>query len=184
MRITGGNFRGRLLEQPRDNRIRPTSDKVRQAIFNMIEARGRLHGAIVMDAFCGTGALGLEALSRGATACIFSDNDPTSLALAKRNAKSLEITHTEFLKMDAGRAPQPNHLFGKVSLLFLDPPYKKGLIAASLTALTEQGWLAENCLIVAESEKNYALDDVQISYDLLQQKNYGDTSVHIMELKS
>lgn len=184
MRITGGHHRGRLLEQPKDRRIRPTSDKVRQAIFNMIEARGRLQGAIVMDAFCGTGALGLEALSRGAAACLFSDNDPTSLALTKRNGAALKILHAHYLKMDAGKAPAPDHIFGKVDLLFLDPPYKKGLIAASLESLSAQGWLAEKCLVVAESEKGYTLDALQIPYEMLQQKNYGDTSVHILELQS
>ena len=92
MRITGGEFSGRILEAPKGSDIRPTSDKVRLAVFNMLNSRGLVENAIVLDAFCGTGALGLEALSWGAAHAVFIDKNRTSLDLCKRNCAALKIT--------------------------------------------------------------------------------------------
>ena len=128
MRIVGGAHSGRKLSVPKSNDIRPTSDKVRGAIFNALDARGAVNGARVLDAFCGSGALGLEALSRGAAHVTFWDNDSRSLALAKENAASLGVvSDCVFQKRDALKSPDPKP--GEVfDLVFMDPPYRKNMI--------------------------------------------------------
>src|SRR4051812_47392489 len=101
MRITAGPWRGRHLEVPGGNAVRPTSDKVRQAIFNILLAHGHPQDSFVLDAFCGTGALGLEALSRGAAHCFFMDSSKKSLAAAECNARAVKTEHAHFILGDA-----------------------------------------------------------------------------------
>ena len=101
MRIISGRYKGRVLEAPRGNDIRPTSDKVRGSVFNILRGRGVLDGVSVLDLFCGTGALGLEALSNGARQCVFVDKDRRSLDLARRNADRLGAEGCAFILQDA-----------------------------------------------------------------------------------
>ena len=176
MRIVAGKYRGLRLQVPAGRDIRPTSDKVRGAVFNALEARGAVVDAQVLDCFCGTGALGLEALSRGAEFCAFWDKDQRSLDLAKANAESLEVMdRCAFIKRDAARpsdAPQDQ----KYSLVFLDPPYRKNLTAPVLKALSEHGWLADDAICVLEIEKEYDLD-MSAAFTLQLEKIYGDTKI-------
>lgn len=176
MRIIGGSARGRQLNTPVGMDIRPTSDKVRSAIFNALFSRGGVVDAVVMDAFCGTGALGLEALSQGAKACYFFDNAKVSLNLAKQNAADLGLTDgAHFAQKDATKLGERPSSMPPVTILFLDPPYRKGLIQPTLDALKSGNWLADGAMIVIETEKESAplTGFGELSFD----KTYGETRV-------
>ena len=156
MRIVGGKHRGRVLDSPPDVAVRPTSDRARESLFNILEhgklARSGLspvRAARVLDAFCGTGALGLEALSRGAAFATFIDTSAGALRLAQTNAKKLgETGHARFLQADATQPPRPD---APCTLVFLDPPYGEDLAVTALAALADAGWLAEGAIVVVES---------------------------------
>jgi len=156
MRIVGGRHRGRRLTPPRDAALRPTADRVREALFNILthaglatDGQAGLDGVAVLDACCGTGALGLEAISRGALSCIFLDITEPHLALARRNAETLgESGRCRFLRGDACRPPPAPY---PCSLVFLDPPYRKGLVLPILAGLGAAGWYAPNALVVVET---------------------------------
>lgn len=155
MRIIAGKHRGLALESPASDAIRPTGDRARQALFNILEHRfglgaaSPLQGAVVLDVFCGSGALGLEALSRGATRCHFIDKDATAVALAERNAgRAKETAACRFVLRDATRLPQAPEA---ATLAFLDPPYGEGLAEAALAALRDKGWLAPGAIVSVES---------------------------------
>lgn len=180
MRITGGVYGGRLLESPRDRTIRPTSDKVRLAVFNILTARGLVEDAVVLDAFCGTGALGLEALSRGALCCTFMDKNGGSLALAKKNYAALKINAKDnFVLKDAAKPGKNPHPENAATLVFLDPPYKQGLIDQALPALLEGGWIRADAFILIEFEKSYDLRALS-GYDILMERTYGDTGIALL----
>ncbi len=179
MRIVAGEYGGRRLQVPKDNLIRPTSDKVRGAIFNALQAQGAVDGARVLDGFCGTGALGLEALSRGADHCTFIDKSKVSLGLAKANAESLgALGQSAFLLKDLGGS----FLLEKTAefdLVFLDAPYRKNLISDCLQRLGEIGCLAQDCDIVVEAEKDFA-PILEGSFAVQSMKTYGDTAIFYM----
>jgi 16S rRNA (guanine966-N2)-methyltransferase len=155
MRIVAGRHRGRELTSPPDAAVRPTSDRARESLFNILEhgklapgGLSPLRDARVLDGFCGTGALGLEALSRGAARATFIDNDTGVLKLARGNAQKLgEQTTTTFLQADATKPPagQP------CNVVFLDPPYDKGLVDSTLAGLAARNWLAPGAIVVVET---------------------------------
>ena len=173
MRIVAGTYGGRRLEVPKGRDIRPTSDKVRGAIFNALTSRGMVQSARVLDCFCGTGALGLEALSRGASHCTFVDSAPESLKLTKINAAALDAKAADFILKDAGKLPPAPQGY---TLLFLDPPYNKDLILPTLAHLDKQGWIAPGAMIVIEAEKNFTAA-LPAPFTLLDERTYGDTKV-------
>ena len=158
MRIVGGRHRGRQLETPADLPIRPTSDRAREALFNILEhgklAQGGLspvRGARVLDAFCGTGALGLEALSRGAAHAVFIDRDPAALRLARRNlAAAKETAQATFIAADATRPPPADQ---PCTLVFLDPPYDQEALEPAVAALAKAGWIGPGAIVVAEVDR-------------------------------
>jgi 16S rRNA (guanine966-N2)-methyltransferase len=154
MRIVAGRHRGRRLLAPPDETVRPTSDRAREALFNIL-SHGRLAAegipfahAAVLDAFAGTGALGLEALSRGAAEAVFIEQDREALAFLRQNIATLgEDARTRIVPGDATRPPRAP---SACKLAFLDPPYRSGLAAAALSALDLAGWLAPGALAIAE----------------------------------
>jgi 16S rRNA (guanine966-N2)-methyltransferase len=154
MRIVGGKHRGRRLLAPPGDNVRPTSDRAREALFDIL-SHGRFAadgipfaGAAVLDAFAGTGALGLEALSRGAAEVVFFERDPEALAILRRNVASLgESARAEILACDATRPPRAGL---RCAVAFLDPPYRSGVAAAALSAIAAAGWLAAHALAVIE----------------------------------
>jgi len=157
MRIVAGQWRGRALAAPKGEATRPTADRVRQALFDMLlhapwGGRDRVVGATVLDAFAGTGALGLEALSRGATHAHFIERDRAALAALRANIATLRAEAT----VHAGDAlhPPPGIACG---LVFLDPPYGATLVERSLAALAAAGWIAPGALVVAETGRDEAL---------------------------
>lgn len=182
MRITGGKFGGRSLAAPADNRVRPTSDKVRQAIFNILQHQSfqpdfALEGARAADLFAGTGALGLEAISHGASFCLFVEDAAESRALIQRNVEALGLTGaTKLWRRDATKlgamAPGAG---GPFDLVFLDPPYRNNLVAPALQSLRDGGWLSPNVLIVVETaEDESAGGEGFMKHD---ERVYGDTRV-------
>jgi 16S rRNA (guanine966-N2)-methyltransferase len=183
VRITGGRFGGRTLAGPKDLAVRPTSDKVRQAVFNIIahhefETGFALDGARVIDLFAGTGAMGIEAVSRGAQFCLFVDEAAESRALLRANVEALQLTgHSKIWRRDATRlgAMSPG-AGGPFELAFLDPPYRKHLLAPAMTSLVDGQWLAANALVVCECAEEEAAADVD-GFTKLDERVYGDTRV-------
>jgi 16S rRNA (guanine966-N2)-methyltransferase len=154
LRIVGGVHRGRRLVVPPGDLVRPTSDRAREALFNILS-----HGSFaasglpfaarpVLDAFAGTGALGLEALSRGASAAAFIDNGRDALATLRRNVRALD--EDDRVHIVAGDATRPPRAAFACAVAFLDPPYGSGLAASALPALAASGWLAAGALTVVE----------------------------------
>ena len=190
MRITGGRFGGRPLAAPADDRVRPTSDKVRQAVFNILAHNDfgygfSLENAGVIDLFAGTGAMGLEALSRGARYCLFVDNSAESRALVRENVEQLALTGaTKIWRRDAtDLGPLSGNSGGPFELAFLDPPYRRNLLLPALYALCEGSWLAPNALVVAE----YSIEEDPSAcegFESLDTRSYGDTSVAFLKTKS
>ncbi len=178
MRIVAGEHRSRVLESPKGDAIRPTSDKVRGALFNMLQSRGLVVDATVIDVFCGTGALGLEALSQGAQSCVFIDKNHQSLDLTKRNIQTLkEEGRSKAIVADGTKLPARPDDVAPATLVFLDPPYGKGLAEPTLNALAAQGWLAPECFCVVEESSVFRVLD---GFELLQQKQYGDTHIALV----
>lgn len=180
MRIVAGVHRSRNLMAPKGQDIRPTSDKVRQAIFNALQHRGAVADAVVLDAFAGSGALGLEALSQGAQHCVFMDMARESLRLSEDNARYLKETpRCTFLLGDTLAPGARPAAISPITLLFLDPPYRYDLVPDAFEALVKKGWLAEDCVIVAEAEK--AADLSALPGVPTFNKLYGDTRVVITQ---
>jgi 16S rRNA (guanine966-N2)-methyltransferase len=153
MRIVAGKHRGRVLAAPTGRDTRPTSARAREALFNIL-AHGDLgdapplDGAIVLDAFAGTGAFAFEALSRGAQFATLLDTDRAALAAAKANAAALKETAT--VAIEPRDATRPGRAARAHSLVFLDPPYRQDLAVPALTALANQGWIDAGALVIAE----------------------------------
>src|ERR671928_1268286 len=152
MRIVGGRWRGRSLKGPSSDAIRPTSDRLRETIFNILQHGydDPVEGARVLDLFAGTGAMGLEALSRGAAFALFVDDSAQARGLIRENVEALGVGgQSRLFRRDATRlgAAAPNEPF---SLVFCDPPYGKGLAEKALASCVEGGWLTPDALIVIE----------------------------------
>lgn len=181
MRVVGGTFRGRALATPSDDAIRPTSDRVREAVFNIIAhgtAAVDLTGKRVIDLFAGTGALGIEALSRGARFCLFVDDHLESRAIIRRNVEALHLTGvTKIWRRDATElGPIEPNAGGAFGLVFLDPPYRKGLAPRALESARAGGWLAPHALCIAETEADESFD-APAGFTLHDARVYGDTRV-------
>ena len=176
MRIITGEYRGRKLEAPKGRDVRPTSDKVKEAIFSILLAN--VPGAVCVDLFAGTGGLGLEALSRGASRCYFGDKSRESIAIIKRNVlhcgaqdRSI-ILPGEYQKVLASLR-EPADLF------FLDPPYRAGLMLDCISRISELGLLREDGLIVAEHGKDEELPLEIAGFEKQKERKYGTIRISI-----
>ena len=190
MRIIGGRFRGTRLSAPGSTpsraaghgHLRPTSDRVRESVFNLL-AHGRYgtppppEGRRVLDLFAGTGALGLEALSRGAAFAVFVEDHPSSRALIRENVERLRLTgQTKLWRRDATKLGPCRG--APYDLVFADPPYHRGLAAAALASARDGGWVAPGAIVVVETaldEEPPALPGLALADD----RHYGDTRVVI-----
>src|SRR5205085_12480422 len=155
MRVVGGRLRGRNLASPSSREIRPTADRLRESVFNILMHAydNPIEGARVLDLFAGTGALGIEAISRGAKFALFVDNGAEARALLRNNVESLGLGGvTKVYRRDA-TDPGPAHPVEPFSLVFIDPPYGNGLAEKSLAALRDGGWLTPGALLVVEEAK-------------------------------
>jgi 16S rRNA (guanine966-N2)-methyltransferase len=188
MRIVGGKHRGRRIEAPPGDAVRPTSDRAREAIFNILAHGGfgaggasPVAGAVVLDVFCGTGAMGLEALSRGATRAIFIDNEPQSLVAARANIAALkEQAAARVMAADATRPPARPKDLPAATLAFFDPPYAEALAAAALAAFAEQGWLASGALCVVEEGARATALAPPPGFESLDSRRYGAARVTLL----
>jgi 16S rRNA (guanine966-N2)-methyltransferase len=179
MRIVAGQFRGRPLAAPEGVHTRPTSDRVREAVFNILEhgvAGFSLAGLRVLDLFAGTGALGLEALSRGAAFCLFVEEDAAARGLIRRNIETLGLTGVTkvFRRNATDLGPAGNR--GGFGLAFLDPPYERGLSERALASAAAGGWLVPGAVAVIE-ERRRATVALPPGFSPLDQRTWGDTQV-------
>ena len=168
MIVSSGKYKGRKLADNHYAHIRPTADIVKQAIFNKLAIE--VQDALVLDLFCGTGALGIEAVSRGAREVVFADKDARSLAQTKLNLKSLDIKNFRTIKGDFKEVIKK--LNGeKFDIILLDPPYMSGVYEEVLSLIKSYDLLADNGVIVCEHEKNVKIESDVFYLD--SQKRYG-----------
>jgi 16S rRNA (guanine966-N2)-methyltransferase len=176
MRVVGGRLKGRNLASPSSREIRPTADRLRESVFNILihAYDDPLQGARVLDLFAGTGALGIEAVSRGAVFALFVDNGTEARALLRNNVEALGLGGvTKVFRRDATDLG-PAHPVEPFSLAFLDPPYGKGLAVKALASVRDGGWLTKGALVVVEEAKSAALV-VPEGFEELERRAYDDT---------
>lgn len=181
MRIVSGRFRGRPIAAPSSNAIRPTSDRVREALFNILASRigPDFSGRRVLDLFAGTGALAFEALSRGASAAVLIDTGIEARALIRDTIDAFGLGgEARILKRDA-TSLGPNEKYPPFDLVFADPPYGMGLGELALASALEGGWLAPGALLVLEERKGVAVV-VPAGLSLDDERAYGDTMVRFL----
>ena len=178
MRIVGGAFRGRPLATPRTNAIRPTTDRAREAVFNVLAHRypDHLDGARVLDLFAGTGALGLEALSRGAAYGVFIEESAEGRGLIRTNVETLGLSgRTKIFRRDATKLGEAGTL-QPFDLVFADPPYGKGLGELALAATRDGGWLKPGALCLVEEAAATPFQP-PAGFTLDERRDYGDTTI-------
>lgn len=177
MRIVGGRLRGRTLVSPRSDVIRPTADRLRETLFNILMHRygDPVTGARVLDLFAGTGALGLEALSRGASFALFVDDRAEARALIRANVETLGLGGiSRIFRRDATKLGSA-HPLPPFSLVFADPPYGKGFAETALVSAHEGGWLEPEVLIVVEEATGkFSTPDF---FAELERRPYDDTEL-------
>jgi 16S rRNA (guanine966-N2)-methyltransferase len=183
MRIVGGRLRGRALAAPKSQSIRPTADRLRESLFNILTHAydDPISGARVLDLFAGTGALGLEAVSRGAAFVLFVDDGAEARALMRQNVEALGVAAaTRIFRRDATKLGAA-HPVEPLGLAFLDPPYGKGLAEKALASAREGGWLTDDALIVVEE----AVDAFKTpgGFEEIERRQYDDTEFTILRLK-
>jgi 16S rRNA (guanine966-N2)-methyltransferase len=188
MRIVAGRHRGRRLAAPPGEGIRPTSDRAREAVFNILAHGGygaggasAVVGAVVLDVFCGTGAMGLEALSRGAVRAVLIDNEPAALAAARANVAALnEQANARVMAGDATRPPPRAKDQPAATLAFFDPPYASNLAAPALAAFAEAGWLAPGALCVVEDSARAPALAPPPGFAPLDTRRYGAARITLL----
>ena len=184
MRIVGGQYKGRPLAAPKGRNTRPTADRTREAIFNKIShapwSQG-LDGKRVIDLFAGSGALGFEAMSRGASFCLFVDNDASARGTLRDNVETLMLFgHTRIHRRDAtALGEKPANLGAPFEFVFLDPPYGKGLGEKALARLIEGGWVSDTAQAMFEVgvEEHPEIE----GWDMLDEAEYGAARVLFLQ---
>jgi 16S rRNA (guanine966-N2)-methyltransferase len=185
MRIVGGRLKGRNLAAPSSRDIRPTADRLRESLFNILihAYDDPIADARVLDLFAGTGALGIEAISRGAKFTLFIDNGAEARALLRNNVEALGLGGvTKVYRRDATNLG-PAHPVEPFSLVFLDPPYAKGLANKALVSLRDGGWLMPSALLVVEDATAAAFAAPQ-GFEELERRVYDDTEFVILRSAS
>lgn len=187
MRIIGGKHRGRVLKALHGRSLRPTADRTREAVFNIIEhglGGPPLTASSIADVFAGAGTLGLEALSRGAAGAVFIDDDKDALNCCRKNAAALgEERNAILLKADAGRLPPPP-LAAKApcAYVFLDPPYNSGLAASALEALTASGWIGKDSICIVETAAGEPFA-APVGFKVIDERTYGAAKVTFLRIE-
>ena len=175
MRIISGKFKGKRIISPQDKKIRPTSDRAKEMIFNTLvsilkQKQIFIENINVLDIYCGTGSLGLEAISRGAKSVTFIDKSANAILLAKENCSNLNIfKNVSFLKKDLFKI---NEIKKKFNLFFIDPPYKEGLINRSINFLIQNEFLEKNSLGVIEYQAKKKIQLTK-SINIIKTKKIG-----------
>jgi 16S rRNA (guanine966-N2)-methyltransferase len=176
MRVVGGRLKGRSLASPSSREIRPTADRLRESLFNILVHAydDPIEGARVIDLFAGTGALGIEAISRGAGFALFVDSGAEARALLRNNVEALGLGGvTKVYRRDATNLG-PAHPVEPFALAFLDPPYAKGLAEKALASLRDGGWLTPRALLVVEEAKAASFVPPE-GFAELERRTYDDT---------
>jgi len=181
VRIVGGDLRGRALATPRDRTVRPTADRLRETIFDILAHAyaDPVVDARVLDLFAGTGALGFEALSRGAAWCLFVDDDVSARGLVRRNAETLGLAgRVRIFRRDATRLG-PIARLAPFTVAFADPPYRRGLGEAALASAVAGGWLAPGALAVLEEAAAADIRPIP-GLDALDRRRVGDSQIVLL----
>ncbi len=173
MRVIAGKYRGKILSAFRGYDIRPTSDRVKESLFQILSAR--LPGARILDLFAGSGALGIEALSRGADEAVFNDSSRESLAVLKKNLLSVK-EEQKVLMLDFRACLKA--VTGEFDLIFADPPYKENYTQEILSLTAEEGLLREGGLVIVESERE---ETAHAGWEIADVRNYGRTKIYMFE---
>jgi 16S rRNA (guanine966-N2)-methyltransferase len=184
MRVVGGRLRGRALKGPQSQAIRPTADRLRESLFNILVHAydDPIDGARVLDLFAGTGALGIEALSRGAAFALFVDDGVEARALLRANVETLGLGGTSKIYRRDATQLGPAHPMEPFSLVFADPPYGRGLAEKALASAREGGWLAAGALAIVEEAKSAAFIAPQ-GFEELERRAYDDSEFVFLGLK-
>jgi 16S rRNA (guanine966-N2)-methyltransferase len=181
MRIVAGKFRSASIEAPKGLDTRPTSDRVRQALFNVLEhgaPRVDFEGCRVLDLFAGSGALGIEALSRGAKFALFIEDSADARAAIRRNVEALNLTGvSKIFRRDATNLG-PAQTLQPFDLIFCDPPYGKGLGERALQSAVEGGWATEGAIAVLEERAGLEIH-LPAAFEIIDIRDYGDTQILI-----
>ena len=180
MRIISGKYKGIRLNSPKDNSVRPTTDRIKETVFNILASRYSIEGENVLDMFCGSGALGLEAASRGAKNVVFADGCADSVKLARENIaktkEKFEVIHGDY-KYTAKRLRGE-----KFGLIFIDPPYKAGLYADIFSRIKENGLIDVGGVVVVEHDGNADLSKYEDSF-IIDTRQCGKTYISFYSLK-
>lgn len=179
LRIIGGQWRGRKLRFADGEGLRPTTDRVRETLFNWLQPL--IHGARCLDLFAGSGALGLEALSRGASEVVFLDTNPRAIQGLKENLSLLQADNARVVADDAldylRREPQP------FDVVFVDPPFRRDLLQPALRLLAEGGWLTPGARVYLELEAEQGEPALPEGWELLRRKSAGQVAYYLAEVK-
>lgn len=182
MRIIAGKFKGRALQSPPAPITRPTSDRARESIFNILcHLPGfEMEGATVLDIFAGSGALGLEALSRGAKAVIFIDKNATVCQVIGENSRSLQVEpYVQILPTDALNLPIAKQA---VQLVFMDPPYFQNLEYPLLKELGRKKWLQTGTIIVVETSRKTVIEGDKSLFEVIKKRSFSNTLVTFFQV--
>jgi len=181
MRIVGGELRGRPLAAPRSDAIRPTTDRTRESLFNILSHRypEALCGTRVLDLFSGTGALGIEALSRGASFCLFIEESVEGRALLRDNIEALGLQgRTKVFRRDATRLGDAGTI-APFDLVMADPPYGRGLGEAAFASAIQGGWVKPGAILVLEEEAE-AMPALDPRLEVIDERRFGGTFIRLL----
>lgn len=176
MRIISGDLKGKRLSTPNNNKVRPTTDKIKESIFNMIMEY--TEDAVVLDLFSGTGNLGLEAISRGAAKCYFSDKSKESLQLTIKNIQHCDVKDKSVAILGDYQVAL-NKISDKIDIVFVDPPYEPGIINKCIADISKAGILSEDGIIIAEHDRKDLLPETINNLLKYKEKRYGAISITI-----
>ena len=184
MRIVSGKFKGRAIRAPEGRNTRPTSDRAREAVFNVLahaDWAPPLEGARVIDAFAGSGALGFEAISRGAAFCLFVETDSVARGCIRDNVEAFQLFGITRIHRRSATdlGPKPAGLGAPFGLIFMDPPYAFDLAPACLDQLANGGWTTPNALVIAETSADETAPSAP-DWDLLDERTYGAARVSFL----
>lgn len=181
MRIISGAFKGRILQRPPESITRPTSDRVRESVFNVLLHLNSFdfEGAYVLDLFAGSGAMGLEALSRGAKMVLFVDRNPIARQVITQNVRHLKVDEKAYIaSYDALSLPKANN---PANLIFIDPPYLQGLEEKVLKELALKNWMKQGTIIVLETSRKTKIDFPSDTFTLLTSRAFSNTTISILQ---
>jgi 16S rRNA (guanine966-N2)-methyltransferase len=181
MRVVAGKWGGRTIRAPRGLSVRPTTDRVREAVFAMLGES--VKGSVVLDLFAGTGAMAIEALSRGAAGAVLVESSPAALGALRANLASLEAEGAVCLPLDYREAVRRLSAKGRTfDLVFLDPPYGKGLVGHSAGLLSRAGILAPGAVVVAERASRDPAEALPAGWHVRAERRYGDTRISLFDI--